>query len=97
MQNFNFVFSEITDEICITDSSSQKIEVEANQIYFGTATNTRRGVECVNWSSISNSQQSDDHNYCRNDGTESAPWCYTKSVREGDYWDYCSCVDKGSI
>ena len=64
----------------------------------GTARSTTEGVACVKWSDISNEYFNDDHNYCRNNGSKSAPWCYTKTVKEGKNWDYCACKkNEGSV
>ena len=70
--------------------------------YLGTASETKDGYRCQNWSSqephhhttgIYNDEFSDGdggsaRNYCRNPGSdEYGPWCYTINPKKR--WDYC--------
>ena len=96
--NFSIVilhFSEITDDTCITESTSLNVQVKENQIYAGTTATTIKGEECVKWSSVSNSHYEDDHNFCRSTWNKGKPWCFTKTEKEGDFWDFCSCSSIG--
>ena len=87
------IFLEITDDTCKTESTGLNVEVKEDQIYAGTVTKTIEGDECVKWSEVSNSHYEDDHNFCRSTWRlyEGKPWCYTKTVKEGNYWGHCSC------
>ena len=68
--------------------------------YQGSASTTRNGNTCQNWSSQS-PQEHDlahvgNHNKCRNPDGEEAVWCYTTDQQHR--WEYCDvplCEEKG--
>ena len=74
--------------------------VGAGTEYFGTARQTKRGVECKPWVeggfSSKNHTHVGTHNHCRNpDGHATGVWCYTKNpYKEKDFCDVRQCTDQ---
>ena len=63
---------------------------EKSRPYLGTLSHTKDGLKCQRWD-ILNSDYEDNfnfqHNYCRNQDGDIAPWCWTNYWEEE--WGYC--------
>lgn len=62
--------------------------------YNGTVTQTRKGIQCLNWGTVTNNSPHyfENHNYCRNPFNLNQPWCYTdRTIYTYDFCDIPTC------